>query len=277
MIKPLLIALSAVLVVPNLVDKDIQSRQVLYNGKEKYAPQLSFLNSVVKLEKFVDALASDKKIAIGSPAYLELLENTVAHRFYEGLSHKSLSQDWITALTDRISGTGYSTLIKAGEILQHPGASPIQQTIVVMEVLKRKQISYRRAGFSDLLAVEVSINGQWYILDAYIETAFRKEKSLHQHSGRQTAGLKKYHKPGIHPNSSDAIKVAELTPVKNSTKSPYSNLENLQEATGFLSKTLWLFPLGIALLYKKHPFKMYALKSPGKYVRMQTLRPVYNT
>src|SRR6187200_1616147 len=103
MIKPLLIALSAILVSPNFVDKDIQSYPVSYNGKEKFSPQLSFINSIDKLEKFVDEAASDKNISIGSLAYIEILENVVAHRFYNGSAHKTVSQDWITAITDRVA------------------------------------------------------------------------------------------------------------------------------------------------------------------------------
>lgn len=276
MIKPLLIALSALLVLPNFVDKDIQADKAAYNGKEKFSPQLSFINSVDKLEKFVDAAAMDKKIPVGSVAYLEILENTVSHRFYHGFSHKTLSQDWITALSDRIAGTDYSRLVLPGEILQHPEAACSQQAIVMMEVLKRKNINYRETGFPHHLAIEAFVDGGWYYLDADMEPEIKGTQRLHEDWYGQSDSLKKSYNTFIHPNLDAGFGAGLLAGMNKKNEEQAPNLEKLQTGTGILSKICWVFPLVLLAFARKRSFQMYAIKPLGKYVRMQPMRPVFN-
>jgi hypothetical protein len=276
MIKPLLIALSAILVLPNFVDMDIQADKAAYNGKEKFSPQLSFINSVDKLEKFVDAAARDKKIPVGSVAYLELLENTVSHRFYHGFSHKTLRQDWITAVSDRIAGTDYSCLVLPEEILQHPEAACSQQAIVMMEVLKRKNINYREIGFPHHFAMEASVNGGWYYLDANMEPDIRGTQRLHQDWHGHADSLKKYYNASIHPNLDAGFGTGLMAEVNKTNEEQAPNLKKLQTGTGILSRICWMFPLVLLAFARKRSFRMYAIKPLGKYVRMQPMRPVFN-
>jgi hypothetical protein len=276
MIKPLLIALSAILVLPNLVDKDIQPQQT-YNGKEKFSPQLSFINSTDKLEKFADNAAADKNIPIGSLAYIEILENIVAHRFYNGISHKTLSADWITAVIDRVAGTEYSSLVHADEIIKHPSASGSQQALVMMEILKRKNIPYREIGLSHQFALEVFIKNAWYFVDTGMEPGITGQQRLHQNWYVHADTLQKNYTPGGQAHLSSAFGIGPVTEVNKSNQEQSSRLNMLQAGTGVLSKILWLCPLVLAIATRKRSFKMYAIKPVGKYVRMQPLRPVYNS
>lgn len=256
---------------------DIQKEQAFYNGKEKYAPQLSFLNSIEKLEKFVDAAAADKNIPIASVAYLEMLENTVSHRFFHGFSHKTLSQDWITALTDKIAHTDYSCLVLPEEIMQHPNAGCSQQALVMMEILKRKNIDYRKIGFPHHFAMEASINGGWYFLDADMEPNIKGTQRLHQNWKGQGDCLKKYYDTTIYSNLNVGFGTGLMATVKKPNEEQASNLKKLQSTTGVLSKILWLLPIVLMWAAKKRTFKMYAIKPLSKYVRMQPWQPVYNS
>ena len=277
MIKPILIVLSAFLLLPFFLDKDIHEQQALYNGKEKFSPQLSFLNTIHKLEKFTDAAAADKKIAVGSVAYTELLENIVSHRFFHGFSHKTLQQDWITSLTDKIAGTHYSCLVLPEEIMQHPHAACSQQAIVMMEILKRKNINYREIGFPHHFAMEASINGGWYYLDANMEPNIKGSQRLHQNWYGQADSLKKYYNPDIHPDLSYGFGVGLMAEVNKTNEEQAPNLKSLQAATGILSKLAWLFPVVLLFAFNKRSFKMYAIRPLGKYIRMQPMRPVFNS
>ena len=111
MIKPLIVAVAVLLLLPNIPGIHLATTPASYNGKEKFSPQLSFINSIDKLEKFVDAAAASKNISFQSLEYAELLDNTIAFRFYESYSCKTLQQDWITVLTDKLTGTHLSSLI----------------------------------------------------------------------------------------------------------------------------------------------------------------------
>lgn len=263
------------LVLPNLVDRDIQARAI-YNGKEKYSPQLAIINSIDKLESFVDKAAVDKNIPVGSLAYVELLENTVSHRFYHGFSHKTLRQDWITAVTDKMAGTDFSCLVLPEEIMQHPEAACSQQAIVMMEVLKRKNINYREIGFPHHFAMEASINGGWYFLDANMEPNIMGEQRLHENWYGRADSLKKYYDPAIHSDLSYGFGNGLMAEVNKTNEEQAPNLKKLQAATGVLCKIAWMFPLALLLMMRKRPYKLYALKPLGKYVRMQPWRPVFN-
>ncbi len=269
MLKPLLLCLSAILILPNFLDADFQA-SAKYDGKEKFSPQLSFLNSVDKLEKFVDESATEKMVPVGSLAYIEMLENTISHRFYTSYSHKNLSQDWITSLADKIAGTAYSRLLLPGEIMQRPCAGPAQQSAVMMEILKRKNIPVRKSGSPELPGIDVSFKGEWFYFDPTSEHAVKAAQGLHGNSYGHVGNPGKYNYPGQAPGK-------ELTANLNSTYSTGNvNLQQLQTATGILSKFLWLLPLSMMFLVKKRSFKMYAIKPMGKYVRMETMRPVFN-
>lgn len=256
---------------------DIEYEHEFYNGKEKYAPQLSFLNSIDKLEKFVDAAAADKNISIASVAYLEMLENTVSHRFFHGFSHKTLSQDWITFVADKITETNLSCLVSPEEIMQHPNAACSQQALVMMEILKRKNINYRKVGFPHHFAIEASINGGWYYLDANMEPNIKGEQRLHQNWKGQGDSLKKYYDTTIHSNINLGFGTGIMASVNKPNEEQASNLKKLQSTTGILSKILWLIPILFMWAAKKRTFKMYAIKPLCKYVRMQPLQPVYNS
>jgi hypothetical protein len=274
MLKPLLICLSAILVLPNFLDADFQA-PAKYDGKEKYSPQLSFLNSVDKLENFVDEAAADKKVTVGSLAYIQILENTISHRFYTSYSHKNFSQDWISSLADKIAGTEYSRLLLPGEILQRSCAGPSQQAAVMMEILKRKNIPVRKSESADHLAIEVSSKGEWIYFDPSLEHSAKAAPGLHGNSYRHSGNHESYNDAGQGELVQATGKV--LTANLNSTYSTGKiNLQQLQTATGILSKILWLLPLSMMFLVKKRSFKMYAIKPIGKYVRMETMRPVFN-
>jgi hypothetical protein len=274
MLKPFLLCLSAIFVLPNFLDADFQA-PAKYDGKEKFSPQLSFLNSVDKLEKFVDESANEKLVPVGSLAYMEILESTISHRFYTNYSHKNFSQDWISSLAGKIAGTQYSRLLLPGEIMLKPYAGPSQQAAVMMEILKRKNIPVRKSESRDHLAIEVSSKGEWFYFDPALDHPAKAAMGLHGNSYRQDGNPERYNDPGHGEHVQAPGK--ELTANLNSTYSTGNiNLQQFQTATGILSKTLWLLPLAMMFLVKKRSFKMYAIKPIGKYVRMETMRPVFN-
>ncbi len=263
MLKPLFICLSAVLLLPNLVDRDIQP-SATYNGKERFSPQLSFINSLDKLEKFVDKAAKDKNIQPGTFAYIHLLETTISYRFFSGCSYQTLQQDWISALSDRIAGTGYSRLQSAEKILQYPQASSMQQNIVFNELLKRKNLASRMISVNDQATVEVYTNGNWYYFDVAGEAGLTEEQRLTAANKTATAAL--------HPSPNPELMSAQEL---GGFLHPNGKIGS-QNLTMILSKILWLFPLAMIPFARRRTFKLYALKPRGKYVRMQPGRPVFN-
>jgi hypothetical protein len=100
MLKPILIACSLLLLVPNFINRDIND-QLAYDGKEKFEAGLVSLNSLDKLEAYIDRTATAQKIAVASPQYPLLVENIISRRFYHGFSHPSLSENFIAAVAEK--------------------------------------------------------------------------------------------------------------------------------------------------------------------------------
>ena len=153
-LKPLLITLSVILAVPNFIPLNI-NEELAYNKTERFSPLLSSINSIDKLENYVDQEAAIKKIDIHSPEYALLLSYFISCRFYHGFSHWKMNENWIAATGEKMTGIGLSCKVQPDEILKHPDAACSQQALVMMEILKRKKIDYRKVGFPHHYAIEI--------------------------------------------------------------------------------------------------------------------------
>lgn len=262
MIKPLLLALAILLLIPNLPGIHLNAGTALYDGKEKFSPNLTFINSLDKLEKFVDAAATHKNIPFHSLEYAELLDNSIAFRFYEGSSHKTLQQDWIAVVIDKLFGTNLSDLSSADEIMLHPHAAAGQQNIIMMEILKRKNIDFRSISIHKNTALEINVGNGWYFFDVSHEPSIKADERI---MGDFTL-LAAY-------DDGTNIPAIERSYINNI---PINYIIPLQFFTAFFSKTAWIFALGMVWVFRKRSYKMYAIKARGKYKEMYPLQPVFN-
>ena len=97
MTKPILLAVSAVLLSLNFINTDINER-LAYDNKEEFNSQLSYLNSIDKLEIFIDNKASAGHISPNTVDYVTNVSQVIGDRFYHGFSHFSVGENWIAAL-----------------------------------------------------------------------------------------------------------------------------------------------------------------------------------
>jgi hypothetical protein len=252
-LKPLLISLAVIFAVPNFIDTDI-NEHFYYNNKERYHPVLASINSIDKLEQYIDGAAASKGISPQSAEYNLLVSYIISCRFYHGFSHWKLSENWIAAVGERVTGIGLSCKVQPEEIIQHPEAACSQQALVMMEILKRKKIDYRKVGFPHHYALEVRNKGRWYFFDPNMEPNMNLSERLHENWKQSNDSLKQYYDRSKHPALSYQFgngKTAELGPVN---EIPAQRLTLFQSATGFLSKVLWCFPL-ILLFIKSRSTK----------------------
>jgi hypothetical protein len=250
--------MAILLAVPNFINKDI-NEQFAYNNTERYYPSLSSINSIDKLEKYVDYTAAIKKIDVKSPEYNVLLSYIISCRFYHGFSHFKLNQNWIAAACERITGIGLSCKVQPDEIMKNPYAACSQQALVMMEILKRKKSDYRKVGFPHHYALEVKNNGRWYYFDPNMEPNMNLSQRLHENWKESNDSLKKYYDVSKHGNLSFQFgdgKKAVFGPVN---EVPAQRARLFQSATGVLSKIIWCFPL-LLLFAKRRSTKMYPIK-----------------
>ena len=245
-----LIAIAALLLAPNFMKWDINGH-LPFNGKEKYDPNLSFINSVDKLESYIDNKAAANGINTQTVQYVIETESAIKDRFYHDFSHFSLNQNWIAALTEKITGIGLSCKLLPDDILRDENAACSQQSIVMMEVLKRKGISYRKVGFPHHYALEAEVNNNWYYFDPNMEPDISPNQRMEENWKCCADNLKKFYNPEIYTNLNYQFGVknvaATFGPI-NEKPAPRARL--FQSVSGVLSWTAWCFPL-LLVLYRR--------------------------
>lgn len=259
--KPILIALAILLFLPNLFNKDIHSSSQ-FSKKENFDPRLSTLKSLQALELFADSIANSKNIQYNSFAYVELLETIIKNRFYHGFSHFTLSENWIAAVAGKWLKEDYACKVQPEKILQHNNAACSQQAIVLMALLRNKNISYRSVGFPHHYAMEVLINKNWHFFDADMEPIISEKERLLSSWSHQNDKLKKYYDPR-HFSDLDFKFGTGLTATTGSINEiPAFNATAFHIITGILSKLLFLIPI---LLVFYAPFTFNFSSSPIRF------------
>ena len=247
MAKILLSILAILLFLPNLFDTDIHSVPA-YDGKERFCSKLAYINNINKLEAHTDSIAVEQNICIKSFEYCELLEGIVKDRFYHSFSKFSLKENWIAALSGQWLEEGLACKVQPDDIMQHCNAACSQQSIVMMAVLRRKNIPYRKVGFPHHYAMEVSIGNIWYFMDADMEPFITKTERM-QHSWNHQNDLLKKHYDVNRFNDLDYKFGSGLTATNGPVNEvPASNAKIFQSVTFVLSRILWCFPLLLLLL-----------------------------
>ncbi len=258
-ILPALIALA--LLLPNFFDKEVNP-VLQYDHKEKYNPQLSKLNAITTLETHIDSIAAARQISTGSFEYAELIEKVIAERFYHGFSHYTTAENWIAAFAGRLIKEDFACKVQPEEIMQKPNAACSQQTLVMMQLLRNKKISYRSVGFPHHYAMEILINNEWYFFDANMEPAIDKEHRALSYWQHKNDSIKKYYDVAIHRNLNYQFGCGLMATTGAINEIPAQKAKYFHIITGVLSKICWLFPLllvlsGIRINVKK-PFISFA-------------------
>lgn len=246
--KVVLVVLVILLLLPSLFNKDINTRPP-YDKKEKFNPQLAHLNTIGKLESYTDSIADNRNISTNSYEYAELLESVVEERFYHGFSHFSLSENWIAALCGNIFEEGLACKVQPDDIMQSSNAACSQQSIVMMAVLRNKNIAYRKIGFPHHYALEILDKGNWYFIDADMEPSITKAERMESSWNHQNDLLKKHYDPNRFSDL-DYKFGSNLTAINGPINEiPARNARIFHTASSVLSKILWCLPL-LLLLFK---------------------------
>lgn len=247
--KLILIAISLLLLVPNFfnihLDKNPQ-----YDQKEQFDPGLAYINSTEKLIGAADTIARQKNISHNSLAYAITVSNILRKRFYHGFSHYPLSKNWIAATGEQLFGHGLSCIVKPDDILKYGFGGCSQQSIVLMEVMKRKNVPYRFVGFPHHYATELMFNNNWYFFDPNMEPNIPDSERLETKWNCCADNLKKYYDTARFKDLDWKFGTGKV--IHGNTNAPAApNAELFHTTTNYLSKTLWLFPLVIVFYRRK--------------------------
>ena len=252
--KIVLVVLTILLFLPNLFNKDINTRPP-YDKKEKFDPQLAYLNTIGKLEAYTDSIASRRNISTSSYEYAELLELVVEERFYHGFSHFSLRENWIAAISGNIFEEGLACKVQPDNIMQSSNAACSQQSIVMMAILRNKNIAYRKIGFPHHYALEIFDKGNWYFIDADMEPSITKAERMESSWSHQNDLLKKHYDTNRFSDL-DFKFGSNLTAINGPVNEiPARNARIFHTCTAIISKVLWCLPLLVLLFKSQFSFR----------------------
>lgn len=248
-----MIGLSLIFLIPNFIDKDINNIEP-YDGLEEFNPNLSRLNSIDKLDQYIDSTVTAGNLQPNNVKYVVAISKAIRLRFRHGFSHFTLRENWIAALGERVIGYGLASKVIPDDIMHYPYAACSQQAMVMMEILKRKHIDYRSVGFPHHFALEASINGEWNYFDPNMEPHIPDSQRPESIWGGKSDSLKKFY---------DANRFKDLdwkfgvnrNVTHGAVNQKYArNIKFFQATTAIASRILWIFPL-LLLFYKRSKSK----------------------
>lgn len=248
--KLLLVSISIILYLPNFF-KFSPGKIPQYDHKENFDQKLSYINSLDKLLFVSDSIAQNKNVKQASLQYAVIVNNIISNRFYHGFSHFTPDKNWLAVAGEYCFGHDLSCTVKADDILKYNYAGCSQQSIVLMEAMKRKNISYRSAGFPHHYAVELNLEGHWYYFDANMEPVMTDSERLQKDLVFSADTLKKYYDRKRFTDLDWKLGNANIIEGKENAVVA-ANAKMFQATTFYLSKTLWIFPLLIAFVRRKN-------------------------
>jgi hypothetical protein len=183
----LLIFLFIVSVIPHFMPSPDGNTGEAPTESERYDKKLSIFKSISSLEYYVDSLNEASSVKDTS-AYVLLCSETVKDRFYFGLAEYSLKDNWIAFAAGKLFWSHFRAIVKPDDILDHTNGLCSQQTIVFLELLKRKNIKFRSVGLGHRegpghFVCEVYYQGDWHLFDVTKEPDWEKTSSPHASMG----------------------------------------------------------------------------------------------
>ncbi|RYY88637.1 MAG: hypothetical protein EOO15_08395 [Chitinophagaceae bacterium] len=210
---------------------------------EKFSPQLvREIRSVDQMLDYTDRQAREKSVDQGSVEYSLLLLNLVETRFMHGYCCYRFSQNWMASLSGLVS-RDYAAIVLADDILKFPNAACSQQSIVMMEALRRKGFDVRKILFPTHFAFEARIGGKWYFFDPDVEPNVNIHNMADVATIANSPNLN-----GIYEGVADQVllhKYFDNYRIGPINAQPAPNAAIFHQVTYWLSKLAFLFPLFI--------------------------------
>lgn len=233
-----------------------------YNMKEDFDPALTRLNTIDKLTDYCDSLflarTADGKLQTADHLYPEIVNSVISKRFYHGYSLYGFRNNYMAMFLSQASIRGLNAIVVPDDIMEYPYAACSQQSIVMMEVMKRKGFSTRKVGFKSEryghFCLEVYYAGSWHFFDPDMEPDMSLA-GLDTRPGIAYLAANKDILPKLYSKHSLQL-VMELFPNYYYGKEdifPAPKALVFQKVASFLSYTLWIFFLGaFILVYRKY-------------------------
>jgi hypothetical protein len=153
---------------------------------ELFNPSLIRINSIELATSYVDSIYRLNKCTnFDTAKYVQIVSRFTKERFYHGLTHYSVSENWIASLSGKLLWSHMSAIVNPNDILKYPKGLCSQQAIIFMEILKGKHINVRSVGLGykegpGHFLCEVHYNNSWRLHDVTMEPKWEKIDNIHR-------------------------------------------------------------------------------------------------
>lgn len=155
-------------------------------GDEEFDISLLRLNTIGKLEAYCDSFYEADK---SHRSYPGIVSEVIRKKFYAGYSYYNAETNPMASLFAPVINSGLAAIVIPDDIVKYPYAACSQQSIVGMEVFRKKGYDVRKVIMFDEVtqvghfAFEVYYDNDWHFFDTNQEP--------------DPVVLKKYNKPSI--------------------------------------------------------------------------------
>jgi len=138
--------LTIIFSIPLLMESvDVEPK---YNSiTEQFDSKLSSVNSIDKALAYVDNLSRiNESEQFDTLRYVQAASKFTKSRFFHGLSRYEFSENWIAVFGANCFWDHMSAIVNPEDIIKHSNALCSQQSIVFLEILKKRGIKSRSVG-----------------------------------------------------------------------------------------------------------------------------------
>jgi len=145
-------------------DKEIAAQM----EDEDFDGSLLRLNTVTKLTAYIDSFYEKNS---STRTYAGIVSEVIRKRFYHGYAYYSTKTNPVGVFLEPLVRNGATAVVIPDDILESPHAACSQQSMVAMEVWKRKGKSVRKVSMYDKVvntghfAYEVNYDNAWHFFD----------------------------------------------------------------------------------------------------------------
>jgi hypothetical protein len=163
----------------------LESDEIFQVKDENFVEEIQRLNSIDKMVAYADSVYALEKVnSLDTVLYVGNLSTVLRNRFCLKPSDYKFSENWIAWLSGKIFWSHFSSIVLPNDIVKHSSGLCSQQTIVFMELLRRKGITVRSVGLGydegpGHFLCEVRTGGSWHLYDVSLEPVWSKMVAGH--------------------------------------------------------------------------------------------------
>ena len=228
---------------------------------EKFDNKYQIIKNMDKLIHIIDSTAQSLKIKPKSLAYNEIITETIKQRFRHGYCHYGFNDNWVASLAGKLVWRDLSAIVDPNDIIKYENASCSQQSIMMMEVLKRKGISFCKIGWNHHFTLCAWVNNGWHYYDPNMEPIISPSQRAFDNKFLNIEFLAKIYKGRI--KDADIELSLGVPQMGRINEFPAPNALIFHKITKIISVTFWLLFL-IPVLYLYRPIHVKTKKYRSK-------------